>query len=317
MQPALVDSQLQEIADRLPSTWRFGTSSWAFPGWAGLVYDREVSTAALARDGLAAYAQHPLLRAVGLDRTFYAPIPARAFQAYADVVPAHFRFLVKAHGNLTSPRGVFGAGSAEGTRAGRGRAGISSHFLDPAYAADAVIGPAVEGLGERLGVVLFQFPPLRMTHRELSALPERIGRFLEALPAGVPYAVEIRNAALLGEPYADALRLGGATHCYVVHPSMPGVLSQHAQLGAPAGPAPVAVRWMLRPGEQYASAREAYAPFDQLVAPDLASRQEVAALLELVGATHRPVLVIANNKAEGSAPRTLTELARLVAPTRE
>lgn len=292
----------------LPSALRFGTSSWTFPGWAGLVYDREVSTAALARDGLAAYAQHPLLPAVGLDRTFYAPISATAFQAYADAVPAHFRFLVKAHGDVTTPQGVFGG---RGTRSGPDD--THGRFLDAAYAANEVIGPAVQGLGDRLGIVLFQFPPLRMRRPELSALPARIGRFLDALPTGVPYAVEIRNDALLGDEYADALRLGGATHCYSVHPSMPSVLAQHALLGAPVATGPVAVRWMLRPDQQYQSARDAYAPFDQLVAPDLTSRQEMAELLALLGRMNRPVIVIANNKAEGSAPRTLTELARLVA----
>src|SRR5262245_5048315 len=89
---AAVSPELVAVAQRLPQNIYLGTSSWAFPGWYGLVYDRTASESQLARHGLAAYAQHPLLRAVGIDRTYYAPLPAADFAAYAAVVPDDFRF---------------------------------------------------------------------------------------------------------------------------------------------------------------------------------------------------------------------------------
>src|SRR5690606_6533879 len=139
-------------------------------------------------------------------------------------------------------------------------------------------------------------------------------RFLSALPRHVPYAVEIRDSSQLTPEYAQALADGGATHCYTVHPRMPSVLEQWEQLGDDVRKAgPVAVRWMLRTDQQYESAREEYAPFDQLVAPDITRRAEVAQVLQALLADRKQTLVIANNKAEGSAPRTLVELARLVA----
>ena len=67
--------QLRGVAASLPSTVRFGTSSWAFPGWRGIVYSRSQSQGELSREGLREYAQHPLLRTVGIDRSYYAPIP--------------------------------------------------------------------------------------------------------------------------------------------------------------------------------------------------------------------------------------------------
>ena len=84
-------------ANRLPKHLYMGTSSWSFPGWEGIVYDRKATQRALARQGLQAYAHHPLLRCVGIDRTYYAPITAEDFAAYADVVPESFRFIVKAN----------------------------------------------------------------------------------------------------------------------------------------------------------------------------------------------------------------------------
>ncbi len=304
--PATVAASLREIAAQLPPTLRLGTSSWAFPGWKSLVYDGDYATNVLARRGLHAYAQHPLLRAVGLDRTFYAPISEHAFSEYAKAVPDDFRFLVKAHAAITTPRGMRVAGHAPSM----------DRFLDVEYATNEVIEPAVRGLGVRLGVILFQFPPLALSARKIDALPDALGAFLQALPRGVPYAVEVRNAALLGVPYAHALAAGRATHCYTVHPSMPGIPAQQAAIGAvdnPAHTGPAVIRWMLGHGREYAEARDEYAPFDQLVAPDLSSRADIAGLMSQLNAQHRTTIVIANNKAEGSAPRTLMELAHLAA----
>ena len=94
--PAQPDRHVLELAERLPAAIRLGTSSWHFPGWARLVYDHAAEERVLARDGLSAYAQHPLLRCVSLDRTFYAPIGVSQYRAYADQVPGGFRFMVKA-----------------------------------------------------------------------------------------------------------------------------------------------------------------------------------------------------------------------------
>ena len=41
--PASAGEDLIELALRLPATLRLGTSSWSFPGWAGLVYAERVS----------------------------------------------------------------------------------------------------------------------------------------------------------------------------------------------------------------------------------------------------------------------------------
>ena len=87
--------------EQLPPRVFLGTSSWSFPGWAGIVYGEATSESALARKGLAAYSQHPVLRAVGIDRSFYQPLDAGQFARYARQVPEGFRFLVKAPAMVT------------------------------------------------------------------------------------------------------------------------------------------------------------------------------------------------------------------------
>ena len=81
--PAVADATLRRLADALPEDLRLGTSSWNFPGWRGLVYADDAPVKHLSRRGLAAYSQHPLLRTVGVDRTFYAPVPANELADYA------------------------------------------------------------------------------------------------------------------------------------------------------------------------------------------------------------------------------------------
>src|SRR5690242_9378056 len=81
--PAEQSEEVRALGAWLPPGLHLGTSSWTFPGWKGLVYDRQATGARLAREGLVAYARHPVLRTVGVDRTFYAPISASTFAEYA------------------------------------------------------------------------------------------------------------------------------------------------------------------------------------------------------------------------------------------
>lgn len=291
----------------LPAGLRLGTSSWAFPGWAGLVYGHRVGEQMLARQGLGAYSRHPLLRAVSVDRTFYAPLGADDFRDYARMVPPEFRFVVKAHAALTTPIDRQARNVAVTPDVDR--------FLDLRYAIERVVTPAIEGLGERLGALLFQFPPFGLPYaREPQLFVNALGAFLDALPRGPQYAVELRNREVLGPAYADALARNGATHCFNVHPRMPGVIEQAAVLGENAWlSGTVVVRWMLHPQQDYEAARERYFPFDRIVDPDPANRAAVATLVARILGRGNEAIVIANNKAEGCAPLTLFGLARELA----
>lgn len=298
--PTCVSGDLAALARALPESVRLGTSSWAFPGWAGIVYDRAASETRLARDGLAAYARHPCLRAVGIDRTFYAPLPALDFARYAAQVPAHFRFVVKAPSTLTDA-----FLRAEG---GRPQA-PNRRFLDARFAVEHFVRPAVEGLGDKCGPLLLQFPPLgRDGKRWPERFAERLARFLAALPKGPLYAVEVRDNELLAGSLASALNAAGARYCFSVHPRLPS-LPEQARRVAELATGPLVARWNLRAGLEYEAAKAKYAPFDRRVDDDPATRDALARLVvETVRAGH-PAFVTANNKAEGSAPLTVFGLA--------
>lgn len=315
IRPAAVPDDVVQIASRLRERGelRLGTSSWTFPGWEGLVYDtggRRASKAELVEDGLEAYGRHPLLGTVGLDRTWYRPMSAAALGRLARRVPAGFRFLVKAHEVCTLPR------FPDRARYGRHRGQINSSYLDAGYATAEVVEPTLEGLGDRLGPLLFQLAP---QPAEWFGGPQRFAdelfQFLDALPRGPLYAVELRTPRLLTSRYADAIAAVGACHAVTAHPAMPDLATQWATARCDRGPA-VVVRWMLKRGLDYEKAKARFAPFDRLAAPDVGTR---VALAEMVGdalALGLPTWVIANNKAEGCAPQSLVELARLLTTSR-
>lgn len=290
--------ELERLAGRLPPNLRLGTSSWSFPGWAGLVYDRLFSAGQLARGGLGAYARHPLLRAVGIDRTYYAPLPTEVFADYAAQVPEDFRFVVKAPSICVAPRELPDP-----------RSNPNPHWLDADFATRSGIEPCVAGLGPRLGAIVFQFPPQGSEiTREPARFSERLAGFLSALPRGPVYGVELRDSALFSSDHGRLLDALGIAHVFSVHPRMPTLAAQYQALGlAPSGP--LLVRWMLGGRLSYAEARQKYAPFTRLVDEDPGTREVLANLCVDYAAAGREVLVIVNNKAEGSAPRSAFKLA--------
>ncbi len=302
--PVEVPVDDQAVAEALPPELRMGTSSWSFPGWAGIVYDRESSKATLSRKGLESYSRHPLLRAAGIDRTFYAPVPAEVFAEYAAQVPDDFRFLTKAAAECTTPwiRG----------EAGR-PAGPNPHYLDAQWATEEVVGPYVEGLGEKAGTLLFQFPPQgSRVRRDPVKFAAELSGFLEELPRGPAYTVELRDTELFTADYLAALDAGGAGHCHNVHPKMPAVAEQIAAT-AKQDWGPFVVRWMLHGGLEYEQALERYEPFSAIVDEDPDTRELLAERCLEQAFAGRQVLIIANNKAEGSAPLTVFELGRAMA----
>ncbi len=301
--PVPVPERLEAVARRLPPALRMGTSSWSFPGWSGIVYEGRATERILARHGLEAYAAHPLLRSVGIDRTYYRPGSAEDFQAYAEAVPADFRFLVKADRRLTSPLDP----------ENRSVRVENPDFLDVEYAKVNVVEPVMRGLGEKAGPLLFQFPPVSPASvGGTRAFLDRLHDFLRRLPRGPLYAVELRTPSFMDEGYAEMLESVGVAHCYNVHPSMTSLDRQLGRISPFYQPALV-VRWMLHDGLRYEAARDRYQPFDRLVDEDRVSRERIAVAVLDALVAERPAFVIANNKAEGSAPLSIFRLAERIA----
>ena len=277
------------IAERVPENVRFGTSSWSFPGWAGIVYSLRASASAIENTGLIEYARHPLLGTVGIDRGFYAPIPAEDLRRYAEQLPPGFPCCTKA------PEAVTGAGNSE--------------YLSARRFEEERLTPFWESFAAHAGPFLLQFPPAppaaRSSPREFA---ERLDRFLGQLPRRFRYAVELRDPALLTDEYGRVLASRAAAHVYNCASAMPMPEDQAQRI--PAGTAPFVVVRLL-PGTRYADRREEFLPFDRIVDPNPEMRRQTVELAR--AASGRDVFVLVNNKAEGCAPATIRALAEELA----
>jgi uncharacterized protein YecE (DUF72 family) len=297
------------LAARLPEGLRLGTCSWSFPGWEGLVFARgrrPRSVRDLARDGLAEYARHPLLRTVEIDRSFYAPLPEDDLRRYANQLPAGYPCCLKAPASVTSlvlPHAPLDAGPPR----------PNPDYLSVARLHADLLDACARVFAEHVGPIVLEFPRAPRALRPTPAAFARdLGRFLAELPRGFHWAVELRDRRLLTPAYAETLALHGVAHAYTYWSDMPSPAEQARQV--PVEPAPfLLLRLLLKPGRRYEDERERFAPFDRVVEPDADLRAQVAALARGALARGQPSWVLANNKAEGSAPLTLFALAEMLA----
>ncbi len=317
VEPAPPDPRLQALAAALPARLRMGTSSWSYPGWAGLVWDGEYNETLLAREGLRAYGQHPLLRAVSVDRSFYRPLTQDQYARYAAQVPEDFRFVVKAPSHVTDAlvRGEDGRGLQP-----------NPTFLDPALARQGFVEPALAGLGPKVGALVFQLSPLpRHLLHNLPLVLERLRRLLLAQPALAPtapdgvLAVEVRDPQWLDAPFvhdlAAVLREANATWCLCLHAKMPRLEHQLPLLRA-LWPGPMVCRWNLNPlhgAYGYEDARREYSPYDRVHDVDHDTRALLARTIAGITGAGQNAYVTVSNKAEGCAPLSVQALAEALA----
>jgi uncharacterized protein YecE (DUF72 family) len=300
---AATHAEARAIAGELPPDIYYGTSSWSFPGWKGLVYSGSRPATSLSREGLREYSQHPLLRTVGIDRTYYAPISVDELRSYASQLPAGFRCCTKAPASVT---GLTIAPASAG-------AAINAHFLSADRLIHDLLLPFALVFREHTGPFILEFPPFpRQARLEPAEFLVRLDRFLGQLPREFDYAVELRDARLLTPAYRDVLVRHKVAHTFNYWSAMPMPAAQ-AEIIRPEDLPFTVVRLLLRPGTWYEDQREQFRPFNAIVQPDEVMREQVTALSDRALTTGRKVWVLVNNKAEGSSPLTIMELAKRVA----
>ena len=315
--PLAWDDALYALAGQLPGALRLGTSSWSYPGWQGLVWEGTHSEQTLAKKGLPVYAQHPLLRTVSIDRSFYKPLTVNDYLRYAAQVPADFRIVVKAPSLVTD--------AMVRTEDGRGRE-PNPAFLSPMLAIQEFIAPALEGLGPLTGALVFQLSPLPWQQLgRIDTVLDRLDAMLQALPPLAPVApdgvvaVEVRDPEWLASDLlprlAEVLRAHGATYCIGLHAKMPPLADQLKLLRL-LWPGPLVCRWNLHPIHGpfgYETAQALYEPYDRIHHPEPEVHAELArAIAGITGRGQRAYVTISNH-AEGCAPLTVRTLAEHVA----
>lgn len=300
----LSDDALRSLSTGLPDLVRFGTSTWTYPGWTGLVYHRSYPERGAAARMLKEYAEFPLFRTVGIDSTFYRPPTPKTLQAYAAALPPGFPCVSKVWDQITVHTH---AGHRDQARAGE----PNPFFLDADLFLREMYEPYQAWFADHAGPFVFEFQTIArregMTAQEFA---DRLDRFFARLPAEGRYAVEVRNEEFLAPPYFAVLREHGVAHAFNSWSRMPPIGAQLDLPGAVTSTFIVA-RALLRPGRTYQEAVDAFSPYDRIREPNPALRTDILRLMREAVNLRIPAYVVVNNRAEGNAPMTIAEIARL------
>jgi uncharacterized protein YecE (DUF72 family) len=149
-----------------------GTAGWGYPDWDGVFYPAGTSS----KGRLPYYASK--FRSVEIDSTFYASPSRKTVQSWHQRSPDGFVFSAKFPRAVTHEARLVGCGTEAAT------------FLE-----------VMKELGNRLGPLLIQLPPSFTVDRF-----DDLARFLELLPDGHMYAVEVRHRSWLIDEYAELLK---------------------------------------------------------------------------------------------------------------
>ncbi len=155
-----------------------GTSGYSYKEWKGSFYPDDLAAAKM----LEYYAQH--FSTVEINNTFYRMPSGKAVEQWRDTVPDDFRFVVKASRRITHMK-----------------------RLRNVEEETAYLFETVDGLGDKLGPVLFQLPPF------LKKDLERLEAFLACVPADRRVVLEFRNDSWDDDETKDALRAANAMWC--------------------------------------------------------------------------------------------------------
>lgn len=284
---------------------KFGTSTWAYEGWQGLVYHKAYPRGRFKKDCLAEYAAYqyqggPLFRTVGLDATFYRPPSVGQLAQYARHLPPGFDMCSKVWEELTIPQ--YPAVERYGEKAGQS----NPRFLDARLFKELVLAPYQQVFREHAGPFIFEFQRTGIQPQDFLPL---LDRFFDELPTDFSYAVEIRNPRLLGSDYHSLLKAHGVAHVYNHWTYMPPLADQHKKLSE-AFTAPFVLFRLLTPLRiKYEAAVQMAEPYNKIVKPLSEMRQDTVQLIRKAVAQERRAYVLVNNRAEGCAPLTVQALA--------
>ena len=276
-----------------------GTSSWKYPGWKGLVYNRGYrSDKEFNETCLEEYAEN--FTAVGVDHTYYTWPTEKAFEKYVQQTPPGFKFGLKATEAVT----IFQYPNIK--RYGKHAGTKNETFLDAGSFHANFLTP-LERFKDRIGPVMLEFSQFYPgTIASGSEFTDRLDKFFTALgpDTGFQFAVELRNANWLKAPYFEMLARHRAAHVFNAWTRMPTLADQLEAARDFELPAVVS-RILLAVGTKYAEAVEAFEPYDKILEEHAILRKGGAALIRTAVDRGIPAYVFVNNRAEGCAPRTI------------
>jgi uncharacterized protein YecE (DUF72 family) len=228
---------------------------------------------------------------VGIDSAFYEPPSEDVLRAYAQALPMGFPCVSKVWDQITAKQ--------------------NPDFLNAAKFKDEVLGPYERAFRDHAGCFVFEFQAMR--GRDLPdplVWADQLDGFLTDLPSGFRYAVELRNPELFTGLHGEVLKRHRVAHVFNSWTEMPTIGEQLQQPWTFSADFTV-VRALLKPGRRYADAVKAFEPYDRIQEPQPELRRDLVEIIRAVLRQRIEAFILANNRAEGNAPGTIREVARM------
>jgi uncharacterized protein YecE (DUF72 family) len=285
---------------------RYGTATWNYPGWRGIVYPKDQPEKTTSAERLRLYAASGRFETVEADFTFYRPQNVREWRRYAAALPAGFPVVSKVWEEITTE--TFPKIERQKERAGQ----KNPNFLSAEAFKTFVLKPAEEGFGDHLGPFVFEFrKEWRPTPDKRKAFLDSLDAFFRQIPRGPRYAVELRTKEYLAADYTALLASHGASHVLNWWTHMPPLSEQYSVPGVAEAPFFVS-RILVAPGRDYADAVRFFSPYDRIKEEHPEMRREAASLVRAAEAARKDLFLIVNNRSEGSAPYTIEKIREMI-----
>lgn len=282
---------------------RFGTCSWKYPSWKGLVYSK-----ATGINYLEEYAKK--YNTVEIDQWFWSLFGVKkvslpkedTVEEYVNSVPKDFMFTIKMPNSLTLTH-FYQKDKSKPLESNPHFFSIDlfNRFMD-------LLDPMLD----QIGMLMFQFEYLNKKKMpSLQAFIDQIEGFLSKLPDQFPYGIEIRNPNYLKKEYFDFLNQKGLGMVFLEGYYMPGITKVYQDWKSHfLQQKSVVIR--LHGGDRSEIEEKTDEVWDSIVEPKDEDLKEIAHMIHELSKKNMETYVNVNNHYEGSAPLTIQKLEKLV-----
>ncbi|NTU72958.1 DUF72 domain-containing protein [Candidatus Roizmanbacteria bacterium] len=280
---------------------RIGTCSWKYDSWQGLIYPQgnEINY-------LQEYSRH--FSTVEVDQWFWSLFKGNTVvlpktevvREYAASVPPGFTFSIKVPNSITLTHHYNKKRSVP--------LDPNPHFLSTELMGKFL--QTLEPLGDHIGPLMFQFEYLNKNKMaSLNHFNEMFEVFLQGLPAGYQYCIEIRNPNYLKEEYFDFLADHHLGPVFLQGYYMPSIFDLYEKFkNRLSDPVVLRLHGLDRQGIEERTKNV----WDKIVDPRDDELLHLRNIVNDLRERRHHVYIYVNNHYEGSAPRTIEKIKALL-----
>lgn len=280
---------------------RFGTCSWKYDSWQGLVYSEKAKNNYL-------YEYSQKYNTVEIDQWFWSlftkdkiSLPQQhVVQLYARSVPEDFKFTIKVPNSITLTHFY---------RKSKNEALVENpHFLSNSLLEQFL--SKLDHMRDKIAVLMFQFEYLnKIKMASQSEFLSRILNFISNCDGSYIYAIESRNPNYLNRTYFQFLNEHNLGHVFLEGYYMPPMVDIYAKY-AHLLKSPIIIR--LHGPSRTDIETKSQGIWNRILEPKDQELARITKIIEEMHAKNLDVYVNVNNHYEGSAPLTIEKIQKLM-----